>query len=162
MYKRLIILSIIILVTLCGLVCFGYHYIRIREEGLHDARMGEFVTVAEQIRKDVTRKLDEFMRVEQGRKYTEYQYYYVPENVAPGQQQMPVLLSPLAGRLENGLAYGNFQIEPDGSVITPNDNIDQRQDLTESDKELYAKVLLNRKNIEDNLLPALRWTTHGS
>jgi signal transduction histidine kinase len=124
--------------------------------------MGEFVTVAEQIRKDVTRKLDEFMRVEQGRKYTEYQYYYVPENVAPGQQQMPVLLSPLAGRLENGLAYGNFQIEPDGSVITPNDNIDQRQDLTESDKELYAKVLLNRKNIEDNLLPALRWTTSGS
>jgi len=36
------------------------------------------------------------------------QYYYVPENVAPGQQHMPVLRSPLAGRLEQGLAYGNF------------------------------------------------------
>jgi len=124
--------------------------------------MGEFVTVAKQIRKDVTRKLDEFMQNEQKRPYTNYQYYYVPENVAPNQQQLPVLRSPLAGSLEQGLAYGNFQIEPDGSVITPNDNVDQRQDLTESDKELYAKVLLNRKNIEDNLLPALRGITPGS
>jgi len=31
---------------------------------------------------------------------TDYRYYYVPENVAPGQQQLPVLRSPLAGRLE--------------------------------------------------------------
>ena len=162
MYRRLIILSIIILVALCGLVWLGYHSIQIREQGLKGARKGDFADVAEKIRQDVTRKLDEFMLTEQKRLYTEYQYYYVPENVAPNQQQLPVLRSPLAGRLENGLAYGNFQIEPDGSVITPNDNIDQRPDLTESDKELYAKVLLNRKNIEDNLLPALRGTTPGS
>jgi two-component system phosphate regulon sensor histidine kinase PhoR len=162
MYKRLIILSIIILAVLCGLVCFGYHYIRIREQGLQDARKGEFVDVAEQVRKDVTRTLDKFMQDEQSRRYTDYQYYHVPENIAPGQQQLPVLRSPLAGSLEQGLAYGNFQIEPDGSVITPNDNVDQKQNLSESDKELYAKVLLNRKNIEDNLLPALRGTTPGS
>jgi signal transduction histidine kinase len=147
---------------LCGLVWFGYHYMRIREEGLHDARMGEFVTVAEQIRQDVTRKLDEFIKTEQNRPYTDYQYYYVPENVAPGQQQLPILRSPLAGRLEQGLAYGNFQIEPDGSVITPNDNVEQRQDLTESDKELYAEAISNRQNIRDNLLPALRGTKPGS
>jgi signal transduction histidine kinase len=162
MYKRLIILSIIILAALCGLVWLGYHSIRIREQGLQGARLGEFAAVAEQIRQDVTHKLDEFMQTEQNRPYTDYQYYYVPENVAPNQQQLPVLRSPLAGRLEQGLAYGNFQIEPDGSVITPNDNIDQRQDLTESDKELYANAVLNRKNIEDNLLPALRGTTSGA
>ena len=155
MYKRLIILSIIILAALCGLVWFGYHYIRIREQGLRDARMGEFTTVAEQIRQDVTRKLDEFMQTEQNRPYTDYQYYYVPENIAPGQRQLPVLRSPLAGHMEQGLAYGNFQIEPDGSVITPNDNIDKRQDLSESDKELYAEARSNRINIEKNLLPAL-------
>jgi len=34
--------------------------------------------------------------------------------------------------------------------------------LTESDKKLYAEVLSNRKNIEQNLLPALRGTTPGS
>jgi len=129
---------------------------------MKDARFGEFAAVAEQIRQDVTLKLDEFMQTEQNRPYTDYQYYYVPENVAPGQQQMPVLRSPLAGRLEEGLAYGNFQIEPDGSVITPNDNVNQRQDLTESEKELYANAVLNRMNIESNLLPALRGTTPGS
>jgi len=162
MYKRLIILSIIILAALCGLVWLGYHSIRIREQGLKGARQGEFAAVAEQIRQDVTRTLDEFMQAEQNRPYTDYQYYYVPENVAPNQQQLPVLRSPLAGRLEQGLAYGNFQIEPNGSVITPNDNVDQRQDMSESDKELYDNALLNRKNIEDNLLPVMRGTVPGS
>jgi len=162
MYKWLIILSIIILVALCGLVWLGYHSIRIREQGLQGARQGDFADVAEKIRQDVTRTLDEFMQTEQNRPYTDYQYYYVPENVAPNQQQTPVLRSPLAGRLEQGLAYGNFQIEPDGSVITPNDNIDQRQDLKEADKELNANVVLNRLNIENNLLPALHGTALGS
>jgi len=162
MYKRLIILSTIILVALCGLAWMGYHSIRIRAQGMEGARLGEFAAVAEQVRQDVTRRLDEFMQTEQSRPYTDYQYYFVPENVAPGRQQMPVLRSPLAGRLEQGLAYGNFQIEPDGSVITPNDNVNQRQDLTESDNELFADAISNRKNIENNLLPALSGTTPGS
>jgi len=152
----------IILAALCGLLWMGYHSIRIRAQGLEGARLGEFAAVAEQIRQDVTLTLDEFMQSEQNRPYTDYQYYYVPENVAPGQQQMPVLRSPLAGRLEQGLAYGSFQIEPDGSVITPNDNVDQRQDLTESDNRLFAQAFSNKKNIRDNLLPALRGTTPGS
>jgi signal transduction histidine kinase len=169
MYKRLIILSIIILAALCGLLFLGYHSIRIREQGLQGARMGEFAAVAEQIRRDVTRKLDEFMQTEQNRPYTDYQYYYVPENVAANQQianlpgpQLPVLRSPLAGHMEQGLAYGNFQIDPDGSVITPNDDVEQRQDLTESDKKLYAEARSNRLNIEQNLLPALRGNVPGS
>src|SRR4030042_2625392 len=121
MYKRLIILAISILAALCGLVWMGYHSIRIRAQGLEGARLGEFAAVAEQVRQDVTRRLDEFMQTEQSRPYTDYQYYYVPENVAPGRQQMPVLRSPLAGRLEQGLAYGNFQIGRDGSDITQQD-----------------------------------------
>ena len=162
MYKRLIILSAIIFVAMCGLIGLGYHSIRIRAQGMEGSRLGEFAAVAEQIRQDMTRKLDEFMQTEQSRPYTDYQYYYVPENVAPGQQQMPVLRSPLGGGLEHGLAYGNFQIEPDGSVITPNDNVDQRQNLTDSDNELFTDALLNRKNIEDNLLPVMRGTAPGS
>ncbi|MBN2315302.1 MAG: hypothetical protein JXM79_15335, partial [Sedimentisphaerales bacterium] len=166
MYKRLIILSVIIFTAMCGLIGLGYHSIRIRAQGMEGARLGEFAAVAEQIRQDVTRKLDEFMQTEQNRPYTDYQYYYVPENIAPGQQQqqMPVLRSPLAGRLENGLAYGNFQIEPDGSIITPNDFLEQnqRQDAIVAKNELFEDVLSNRKNIGDNLLPALDGTTASS
>jgi signal transduction histidine kinase len=163
MYKRLIILSVIILAALSGLVWMGYHSIRIRAHGMEGARLGEFAAVAEQIRQDVKRKLDQLMQTEQNRLYTDYQYYYVPENVGPSRQpQMPVLRSPLGGRLEHGLAYGNFQLEPNGSITTPNDGFEQRQDASSSDDDLYAKVLLNRKNIERNLLPVLSGTTPGS
>ncbi|MFH1717011.1 MAG: HAMP domain-containing sensor histidine kinase [Planctomycetota bacterium] len=167
MYKRLIILSVIILAALCGLVWMGYHSIRIRAQGMAGARLGEFAAVAEQIRLDVKRKLDDFLRTEQNRPYTDYQSYYVPDYIAPpgarpGQQQMPVLRSPLVGKLENGLAYGNFQIEPDRSIITPNDNFEQEQNVADSEDRLSlgpltgnAEVLSNRKNIEDNVLPAL-------
>ena len=85
MYKRLIILSAIILIALCGLLWMGYHSIRIRAQGMEGARLGEFAAVAEQIRQDVKRKLDEFIQTEQERPYTDYLYYYVPENVVSGQ-----------------------------------------------------------------------------
>ncbi|GAH40457.1 unnamed protein product, partial [marine sediment metagenome] len=127
MYRRLIILSVIILAALCGLAWLGYRSIEIRAQGLEGARLGEFAAVAEQIRQDVKRKLDEFMQTEQNRPYTDYQYYYVPEYVAPGQQQMPLLRSPLAGRLENDFAYGNFQVESDGRIVTPYYRADQSQ-----------------------------------
>jgi len=128
---------------------------------MEGARRGDFADVAEQIRQDVNRKLDEFMEKEEGRAYTDYQYYYVPDNVIGAQQQMPVLRSPLAGRLEHGLAYGQFQIEPDGSIITPNDSLLAMQDTNE-DVEFYAKVQFNRKNVESNLLPALSQDKAGS
>jgi len=127
---------------------------------MEGARLGEFAAVAEQIRQDVKRKLDEFIQTEQERPYTDYLYYYVPENIVSGQQQMPILRSPLAGRLEHGLAYGNFQIEPDGSVTTPNDDIEQSgRGLNDG---LYAKALSNRINIKNNLLPVLNGTIPGS
>ncbi len=162
MYRRLVILSVIILGAVCGLVWMGYHSIRIRAQGMEGTRLGEFAAVAEQVRQDVKRKLDEFMQAEQSRAYTDYQYYYVPENVAPGQQQMPVLRSPLGGRLDHGLAYGNFQIEPDGTVTTPNDQFQQRQAPASSKSDLRDDLLANRLNIENNLLPALNGTVPGS
>ncbi len=162
MYKRLVILSAIILAALCGLVWLGYHSIRIRAQGMEGARLGEFAAVAEQIRQDVKRKLDEFIRTEQNRPYTDYQYYFVPENIAPGQQQMPVLRSPLSGRLDHGLAYGNFQIEPDGRITTPNDQFEQGQAGPSADSALRTEALANRSNIESSLLPALNGTAPAS
>jgi len=162
MYRRLIILSVIILVALCGLTVLGYHAVEKWAQGLVGARLGEFAEVAEQIRQDVKHKLDDFIQAEQERLYTEYQYYYVSEDIVPGQQQMPVLRSPLGGRLEHGLAYGHFQIEPDGNIITPNDDIIQREGATVRNKKTYAEAELNRYNITNNLLPVLNGVTPGS
>ncbi|MGD2095317.1 MAG: hypothetical protein PVH77_09955, partial [Phycisphaerales bacterium] len=116
MYKRLIILSLIILSALFGLVWMGYRSIEIRAQGMEGSRIGEFAEVAEQIRQDVTHKLDEFVQTEQERPYTDYQYYYVPEDVTPT-QRITLLRSPLGDSLDNDFAYGNFQIEPDGSIV---------------------------------------------
>jgi signal transduction histidine kinase len=126
---------------------------------MEGARLGEFAAVAEQIRKDVKRKLDQFIQTEQNRPYTDYLYYYVPENVVSSQQQMPLLRSPLSGRMEHGLAYGNFQIEPDGNIITPNDFIQQDEP---DNSELYKDAISNKINVKDNLLPVLNRAIPGS
>ncbi len=163
MYKRLIILSVIILLALGGLTLLGYHAVEKWAEGLEWKRQGEFAAAAEAIRQDVKRKLDDFMQTEQNRSYTDYNYYCVPDNVAPGQQQqVPLLRSPLVGRLDNSFAWGNFQIESNGSIITPNDDIVQREGATDYNKKLYAKVQMNRDNIGQNLLPVLNGVTPGS
>ena len=163
MYTRLIILSLIILLALGGLTMLGYHAVERWAEGLEGARLGEFAEVAEQIRQDVKRKLDEFMQDEQDRPYTDYNYYYVPDNVALNQErQVTLMRSPLAGSLYNAFAYGNFQIESNGTLNTPNDDIVQREGENEENKRLSAQVGLNRKNIERNLLPVLKGVTPAS
>jgi signal transduction histidine kinase len=160
MYKRLIILSVIILVALCGLVWLGYHSIQIWAQGMEGTRIGEFADVAEEIRQDVKSKLDEFMQTEQNRAYTDYKYYSLPEDVTQGQINQgtaPVVRSPLAGKLEHGLAFYNFQIEPDGNIFTPNVNFDELKASTDrgANIELYDQVLLNESNVKDNLLPRI-------
>jgi len=155
MYKRIIIVSVIILAALCGLTWLGYHSIQIQARGMKGARLGEFAEVAEQIKQDVKRKLDEFIQTEQNRPYTDYQYYYVPENVAAAQQQMPLLRSPLGDSINNELAYGNFQIEPDGRIVTP--YYEPGQVVQDSKLSQQAQVYLS--NIEKNLLPVLNGST---
>jgi len=163
MYTRLIILSVIILLALGGLTMLGYHAVERWAEGLEGARLGEFAEVAEQIRQDVKRKLDEFMQTEQDRPYTDYNYYYVPENVALNQErQVTLLRSPLGGRLDNAFAYGNFQIESNGTLNTPNDDIVEREGPSDENIKLFAQVGYNRGNIERNLLPVLKGVTPAS
>ena len=158
MYTRLIILSVIILAAFCGLGWLGYHAVETWTQGLQGERLGEFAAVAEQIRQDVKRRLDEFIQTEQDRPYTDYQHYYVPENIAPGQQEMPLLRSPLASELYNDLAYGNFQIDSDGMIVTPYYRQDAQQgpsDQIRQQNELARKVELHLSNIEQNVVPLL-------
>jgi len=162
MYRRLIILSVIIAAALGALAFLGYHATEKWAQGLKLARLGEFAEVAEQIRQDVKRKLDDFIKEEEKRYYTEYQYYYADDNVVRGQQEIPVFTSPLSGQLEHGLAYGHFQMEPDGSVLTPNDYIILNADAQIAKSELYAKVLSNSINIKGNVVPMLSGLTVNS
>ncbi|MHC4842818.1 MAG: hypothetical protein ACYTEE_03365, partial [Planctomycetota bacterium] len=163
MYKRLIPVSIIILLALCGLAALGYHSIRIWSQGLQGSRLGEFAAVAEQIQLDVKRKLDDFLLAEQQRPYTHYQYYYIPENIAENQlqqqvqQAVPSLRSPLAEKLENNFAYGYFQIQPDGSIVTPYDRdlALQTESKKVRDNDFIAQAQYHYQNIDDNLLPAI-------
>ena len=155
MYKRLVILSVVIVAAVCGLGGLGYHAVAKWTQGLEGTRLGEFAEVAEQIRQDVKRKLDEFIQAEQQRKYTDYLYYYVAENVAQQQQQlqMPLLRSPLGSQVSNGLAYGYFQVEADGSVVTPYypgtlPRMDQGSAMAD-------EVERQRRNIEGNVLPSI-------
>jgi signal transduction histidine kinase len=111
----------------------------------------------------VKRKLDDFLLAEQQRPYTHYQYYYVPENLAGTQQQQQAqqtvtlrLRSPLAETLENKFAYGYFQIQPDGRIVTPYDR-DQSQLQIEfqSNKDFLTKAQNHRQNVGLNLLPVI-------
>ena len=162
MYRRLIILSVIIAAALGGLAFLGYHATEKWAEGLRLARLGEFAEVAEQIRQDIKRKLDEFIGAEENRRYTEYQYYYADDNIFSGQQEIPVFTSPLSGQLEHGFAYGHFQMEPDGSVLTPNDYIVLNADAQIAKSELYAKAVTNWINIKHNVVPVLSGLTVNS
>ncbi|MBN1765667.1 MAG: HAMP domain-containing histidine kinase [Sedimentisphaerales bacterium] len=153
MYRRMFILSVILLAALLVLTGLGYYSLRILAEGLEGRRLGEFAAVAEQIRRDVKQKLDQFIQTEEDRPYTDYQYYYVPEDIASSQVQMPLLRSPLGNSLDQGMAYGYFQIEPDGSIMTPyyNDTITQ----TAQTERVLPQTQEYVNNIKENLLPRL-------
>jgi len=152
-YKRLVILSVIVLVALAGLGCLGYHAMAKWAQGLEGARLGEFAEVAEQIRRDVKRKLDEFIRTEQERPYTDYLYYFVPDNVVGNGQATPRLRSPLADQFSNSFAYGYFQIAPDDEIVTPYFQ-NELNDSTESN-ELAREVQQHVQNVQQNVLPII-------
>ena len=162
MYKRLIILTAIIVAALSALTILGYHAIDRWSEGLEWKRVGEFAEVSEQVRQDVKQKLDAFVRAEEARPYTEYQYYYVPDNITNlsnntiMQQQVPLVRSPLSGSLTNGLAFGYFQIDSDNNILTPNDNVDMREGINWRNTEVSAQNEINKFNIKNSFLPVLQ------
>jgi signal transduction histidine kinase len=156
MHRRLIILTVIVVAAVCGLGGLGFHAIEKWSQGLEGARLGEFAEVAEQVRQDVKRKLDEFMQTEQQRQYTDYLYSYVPDNVM-NSVQLPVLRSPLGDQLSNSFAYGYFQIEPDGNIVSPyypggSPDPDVQDGLTQAVEGHFS-------NIRRNLFPSI--TSHA-
>ncbi len=144
MYKRLTIVSLIILAGLCGLCTLGWYSIGLHAESLRARRANEFIAVAEQIRLDVKRKLDEFIAAEQNRPYTDYQYFYIP---FAANDASALVRSPLAENLDHGLAYGYFQIDADGAIVSPYNLARQVPDDPQAARHLA--------NIQNNLLKTL-------
>jgi signal transduction histidine kinase len=153
---------VIIGAALGGFTYLGYHATEKWAEGLKSARLGDFADVAEQIRQDVKSKLDNFIRDEERRRYTEYQYYLADDNFAPGQQEVTVFTSPLSGRLEHGLGYNHFQVNADGRVLTPNDYLIRNEEVGKQNTELYAQALHNFINVRENVAPLLTGATLDS
>ena len=105
MYRRLIILSVIILFALCGLTMLGYHAIEKWAQGLEGARLGEFAGVAEQIREDVKRKLDEFMQTGE-RIHNLKRMFCVKRGISGKDDVLPARF--LTQRLPSGGTKGNI------------------------------------------------------
>ena len=156
MHRKLLILSLVLLVALVGLSWLGYRAIDLQEdglrmqaEGLETKRAGEFTTVAELIRRDVKRKLDAFLDKEANRDYAEYQQYYVPQDVVAANAALPILQSPLNDSLEHDFAYGHFQVNPEGNISAPY--------VWSGQQAGWDEVQLHIRNVKDNVLPSLSY-----
>ncbi|TFG47300.1 MAG: hypothetical protein E4H40_06705, partial [Candidatus Brocadiia bacterium] len=164
MYKRLIILSVVIILALTGLAGLGYHSMMIRVQVMEAKRAAELGAVAESVRRDIMKKLDNFMEQEQNRPYTYYQYFSFAQNTfqTPQNQSQAFQRSPLACKVENEFAVGNFQLDTLGNIITANDSILEIEGSNEYNNNIDIRNTKNKENIKNNLLPALRGSIRNS
>lgn len=160
MYKRLIILSLIMGIAVLTLAAIGYLSLEKWQQGLKGQRLGEFARVALQVQADVKQKLDRFIMVEQSRPYTDYYPYYLADPNSSQMAQIRALVrSPLWGRLDHGLAFGHFQVQPDGNVVTPNDDLLEHHDPNTS---IATQIQQIKSIISTQLLPLLRPAVLGA
>jgi len=143
MLKRFILICFILTVVIAGLIALGLSALDMHQKSLSAERQTQFVSVAEQIRLDIKRSLDDFVQAEQKRPYTDYLPVYVPETT---NEAAAFVRSPLAHTLTNGLAYGYFQIDSSAALTLP---FDATQTKSKTEWVAYNGIL------ENQLLPAL-------
>lgn len=141
MYKRFMTICIVIGAALLVLSVVGLSSLSVHERSLRAERQGQFVAVAEQIRFDVKSKLDDFLQAEQQRPYTDYQYAYVPETT---NQADALVRSPLADSLAHGLAFGYFQIDAAGTIVTPYTQSGSQKQFIDPALGVYLATLKSR------------------
>jgi len=160
MIRRLLLVTILIITALCALTGLGYHALNKWAQGLEGMRKGEYADITVQLQTEVKAGLDAFLQKEDNRPYTDYLYYHMPDNAwALSQQQQAaplVLRSPLSGQLDQGLAYGHFQVEPNNRITTPNDDIQAREGLSYSNGKIASGLDQWRDNLGRNLLQKLK------
>ncbi|MEN6306466.1 MAG: HAMP domain-containing sensor histidine kinase [Anaerohalosphaeraceae bacterium] len=143
MLKRFILICIILTAVIAGLIALGLSALQMHQKTLSAERQTQFVSVAEQIRLDIKRTLDDFVQAEQKRPYTDYLPIYVPETT---NETAAFVRSPLADTLTNGLAYGYFQIDSSAALTLP---FDAQRSKSKTEFVAYNGIL------ESQLLPAL-------
>ncbi len=155
MIKRLFLLTGVILTGLALMAILAHQALNHWQRGLTGQRLGQFAEVAEQIRNDVNHKLNDFLTTEQNRPYSDYLNYYVPTQNKAVQQQALVVRSPLVGQMNDGLAYGYFQILHDGTILTPNDDIVSQFGNNSANIAVLSQTTELRQSIRSELLPIL-------
>ncbi|MFC1652720.1 hypothetical protein ACFL3F_03265, partial [Planctomycetota bacterium] len=153
MFRRLVILTVILIVSLVAVAVLGLHALTKWQQGLAGARLGEFARTAEAIRADVSQTLDVFLQQEEARSYSDYLYYHVAGGA--GGRGLN-LRSPLGGRLDHGLAYGHFQIEADGTILTPNDDILQHEGASAFNQAIEQASEEVRSEVKNEVLSQLQ------
>jgi signal transduction histidine kinase len=143
MYKRFILICIMITAVTAALISVGLSALHMHQKTLNTERQNQFISVAEQIRLDIKRTLDDFIQAEQKRPYTDYLPVYAPETT---NEADAFVRSPLADTLTNGLAYGYFQIDSSAALTLP---FEPQQPDLQSEFFTYNTVL------ETQLMPAL-------
>ncbi|MHC5083028.1 MAG: sensor histidine kinase [Planctomycetota bacterium] len=145
MHKRFWLICSVIALALLVLSVLGLWSLRVHKKGIVAERQQEFISVAEQIRFAVKKNLDTFIQTEQDRPYTDYQAFYVPE---ASNQAAALLPSPLNASMDNGLAYGYFQLDAAGNISTPYFD-------AAGNRKPSRQVQAYLTNLSDNLLPSL-------
>lgn len=144
MFKRFWIICLVVGLGLLILSGIGLSSLGMYKKGLAAERRQEFIAVAEQVRYEIKRQLDDFLQAEQRRPWTDYQYAYVPESF---NQAAALVKSPLADLFTNNLAVGYFQLDSSGQIITPYSPPGQ--------EVLIPQAAACLQNIRDHLLPSL-------
>ncbi len=160
MIRRFVLVTVLILMALGALTGLGYHALNKWAQGLEGARKGEYADITVQLQTEIKAGLDAFLQKEENRPYTDYLYYHMPDNaltLSQQQQAAPLVQrSPLSGQLDQGLAYGHFQIEPDNRITTPNDDIEAREGQSWSNAKVSLDLDQWRESLQKQLLPELK------
>ena len=160
MIRRLLVVTLLMIIALGALAGLGYHALNKWAQGLEGMRKGEYADITVQLQTEIKAGLDAFLLNEENRPYTDYLYYHMPDNalaLSQQQQAAPLILrSPLSGQLDQGLAYGHFQIEPDNRITTPNDDIQAREGLSYSNGKIASGLDQWRNNLGRILLQELK------
>ncbi len=112
---RIYFLLFFLLLAIPYAVLVNRSYANLKEESFFFHRR-----IAESVMASITRQLEQRLRIEEARSYTEYRYVHVPERSLPSQEGLnlsPLSKFPVESEIPGTLGY--FQIDPDGSFHTP-------------------------------------------
>lgn len=126
-----IVFAALVLLPATALAVLAYGQVARERRALAAEREGELRDAERRIRADLLAAFAELRAVEEDRPWYHYNpVYYDPNAVGTG---VNYLKSPLAGKPANPLVATYFQVEPDGSVLTPGGQV--ADDLSPAQQE---------------------------